>query len=109
MLTSSLIQGARVPPAAEYGGQIPESVKRDRSARLIAEKNRVRDELLSEVVREGRALSCIFESREGEVYTAHSDSYIEVRVTSDEELSGKLIDVIPERAENGIIYGKLAK
>lgn len=96
-------------PAAEYGGQISESVKRDRSARLIAEKNRVRDEILAQIVREGSVLSCIFESCEGGVYTAHSDSYVEVRVTSDEELSGMLLDVIPERAENGIIYGKLAK
>ncbi len=94
-------------PAATYENQIPEQVKRVRSARLIAECARVRDEILSAVVSRGEPLSCILETEQRGVYTAHSDSYIEVRVKSDEGLSGTLVLVKPISHEKGIIYGEI--
>ena len=94
-------------PAAEYADQVDECVKRQRSARLSAAVREVQSEILSDVVRRGEALSCIFESRSGGVYTAHSDSYIEVRAHCDRDIRGEKILVIPERHENGIIYGKV--
>ena len=94
-------------PAAEYADQVDECVKRQRSARLSAAVREVQSEILSEVVRRGEALSCIFESRSGGVYTAHSDSYIEVRAHSDRDIRGEKLLVIPERHEDGIIYGKV--
>ena len=97
-------------PAATYENQIPEDVKRERSARLIAEKNAVRDSVLDEVVREGKTLSCIAETRDKNgVYTAHSDSYIEVRFEGEEGLSGDIIDIIPMYHKDGTIYGNVAK
>ena len=65
-------------PAAEYDNQIPESVKKERSARLIAECARVRDEVLQSVIEKGHPLSVIMETKKGRVYNGHSDSYIEV-------------------------------
>ncbi len=94
-------------PAATYEGQIPEQVKRERSARLIAECARVRDEILSAVVASGEPLSCILESEQGGVYTAHSDSYIEVRVKGKSGLSGTLVSVKPLSHENGVIQGEI--
>lgn len=94
-------------PAASYEDQISEQVKRERSARLIKECEAMRDEILSETVSCGKPLSCIFESRQGEYYTAHSDSYIEVRVKSDLDLSGRLIFVKPLYTKNGVIYGEI--
>nr|MBE6544570.1 tRNA (N(6)-L-threonylcarbamoyladenosine(37)-C(2))-methylthiotransferase MtaB [Oscillospiraceae bacterium] len=94
-------------PAASYEDQIPEQIKRERSARLIKECEAMRDEILSETVSCGKPLSCIFESRQGEYYTAHSDSYIEVRVKSDLDLSGRLIFVKPLYTNNGVIYGEI--
>ena len=97
-------------PAATYENQIPEDVKRERSARLIAEKNAVRDSVLDEVVREGKTLSCIAETRDKNgVYTAHSDSYIEVRFEGEEGLSGDIIDIIPMYHKDGMICGNVAK
>ena len=96
-------------PAAEYENQIPEQVKKDRSARLIAECARVRDEILSSVISRGEPLSCILETEQRGVYTAHSDSYIEVRVKGDKGLSGTLVSVKPISHENGIIYGEIIK
>lgn len=95
-------------PAADFDGQIPEAVKRDRSARLIKECESVRDSVLGEVVAEGKELSCILESYRDGVYTAHSDSYIEVSVRGEKGLSGSLVFVRPLRHENGKIYGEIA-
>ena len=94
-------------PAAEYDGQIPEDVKHRRSAALIAECQRVRDEILSDVVREGNPLSVILETSKGRVYQGHSDSYIEVVTESDTDLRGRLVSVMPTHHENGKIYGKI--
>ena len=94
-------------PAAEYDGQIPEDVKHRRSAALIAECQRVRDEILSDVVREGKPLSVILETSKGRVYQGHSDSYIEVVCESDTDLRGRLVSVMPTHHENGKIYGKI--
>ena len=94
-------------PAASYEGQIAENVKKERSARLIFECNRMRDEILDRVVEAKKPLSCILENYDGGYYTAHSDSYIEVRVEGDAGLSGNLVSVQPVRHENGVIYGKI--
>ncbi|MBQ8414469.1 MAG: MiaB/RimO family radical SAM methylthiotransferase [Clostridia bacterium] len=94
-------------PAADYPNQIPEQIKHERSQRLISECAAVRDEILSEVVNSGRSLSCILESWRGGVYTAHSDSYIEVCVEGERGLTGSMVLVKPLRHENGKIYGKI--
>ncbi len=96
-------------PAADYQNQVPDEVKKERSARLIAECASVRDGILERVVNEKKPLSCIIESRDGPCCTAHSDSYIEVRVESEEELFGKIVSVIPLSHKNGIVYGKIEK
>ena len=94
-------------PAADFDGQIPENVKKERSGKLILECARVRDEILDRVVAEGDPLSCILESFSKGLYTAHSDSYIEVRVEGERGLSGNLVSVKPTHHENGVIYGKI--
>ena len=94
-------------PAAEYDGQIEESVKSQRSARLIAECRAVQSRILEGIVREGKPLSVILETRRGSEYTGHSDSYVEVVCESESDLRGILVSVTPIRQENGKIYGKI--
>ena len=94
-------------PAATYEGQIPEKVKKERSARLMAECVRVRDEILSTVVADRKLLSCILETYNKGEYTSHSDSYIEVVVKGEKGLSGKMVMVKPTHHENGKIYGEI--
>lgn len=94
-------------PAASYSGQIPESVKRDRSARLIAVKNEVRDEVLDRIVARTEPLSVILESYDGKFYSAHSDTFAEVRVEADEGRSGEMVKVIPVSHKDGIITAKM--
>ena len=94
-------------PAADYEGQVPEDVKRARSEALIKHKNAVRDSVLEEICKRGEPISCIFEVKSGGFWTAHSDTFAEVRAESDEDLSGQMRDVIPESHKDGIIYGKV--
>ena len=94
-------------PAATYENQIPENIKKERSARLMAECVRVRDEILSGVVADGKPLSCILETYNKGEYTSHSDSYIEVVCKGDKGLNGKMVLVKPTHHENGKIYGEI--
>lgn len=92
-------------PAAEFKNQIPESVKRERSAALIREVAAVRDSVLDGVCASGETLPTVFEERCGEYFVGHSDSYIEVRVVSDRDIKGELLPVCPMRHEGGVVYG----
>lgn len=95
-------------PAADYPDQISEQIKHERSARLINECARVRDEVLSRVVLQNELLGVIFESKKGAYLYGHSDSYIEVYAEGDGKC-GELSFVQPKRHENGAIYGKIIK
>ena len=93
-------------PAAYYDEQIPESVKKERSHRLIAEKNKIRDSVLEELVMSKAPLSVVLETYDGERYSAHSDSFVEVAVIAPDGLQGEIIEVIPLSHKDGIIIGK---
>ena len=96
-------------PAATYDGQIPENIKKERSARLIAVKNEVRESVLDEIVKLEEPISVILETYDGTHYTAHSDTFAEVRIEAERGLCGEMVWVTPVSHENGIIIGKLAK
>ncbi len=97
-------------PAATYKNQVDEAVKRERSERLIAVKNEVRDSLLDDIVKAGKPLSAIVETLGDDgFYTAHSDSYIEIKIPSDNcrDLHGEMIYAAPVSHKNGIVLAKL--
>ena len=94
-------------PAASYEGQIEEIVKKDRSKRLIAIKNEVRDSVLDEIVSKKEPLSVILETFEDGEYTAHSDSFLEVKVAAENGLQGEMRQVIPESHSGGVIRAKM--
>lgn len=94
-------------PAESYDGQIEESEKKRRSARLIAAKNEVRDSVLDEIVKEGEPLSAVLETYDGGLYSAHSDSFVEIKVEASDGLQGEIVEVVPLSHKDGIILGKL--
>ncbi len=94
-------------PAATYDGQIPEEIKRERSARLINRVKEVREAVLDRIVKGGKALPCILETYENGAWHSHSDSYIEVVCKGDKDLGGELVFVKPISQQNGIIYGEI--
>ena len=94
-------------PAATYKDQIPEDVKKERSARLIRVKNEVRDEVLGRIVNAAAPVSVILETYDGAYYTAHSDTFAEFKVEAPEGLCGDMVTVMPISHRDGIILGKL--
>ncbi len=95
-------------PAASYPMQIAEKEKHSRSERLIKLKNEVRDALLSKILQSDENLSVIAESKTGTLWSAHSDTYVEVRFSSDcEDLGGEMLTVHPVSHKDGIMYCEL--
>ena len=96
-------------PAAEFDGQIPESVKRERSRILIDEARRSTDRVLGELVMRGEPLNSIAETvRDGEV-EGHSDEFACVRVRTEGIAPGESFTAIPVSHNNGVIYGEIIK
>ena len=93
--------------AALYPDQVEESVKRERSARLISLASRMKEENLTEIVKKKEPLSVLFETREGDIMIGHSAEFAEVHVKTERELHGELCRVLPLSAENGVIMGAL--
>ena len=63
--------------------------------------------MLEEICLRGELLPCVFETRDGNAWTAHSDTFAEVRVEFDQDIAGKLLMVKPDLARDGVIYGKI--
>lgn len=95
--------------AADFEGQIPDGIKRERSERLIGLSRSVRDGRLDRIVSRAVPLSVICESAVSGRAVGHSDSYAEVVFNGDESLVGREILVEPLTHENGKIIGKAIK
>ena len=92
-----------------YPCQIAENVKHERSVRLSELRDRISKEILSEVVKEQRKLSVVFETCEDGVWTGHSAEYIRVLApaTGGGNLHGEIRTVMPEFTKNKSIKGKI--
>ena len=96
-------------PAATYPNQVSEEEKHRRSQILIAEKNRIRDEILSELVTKGEPLSVVVETVKDGIATAHAENFAELRFASEGCAHGEVREILPLSHENGILFGKLKK
>ena len=94
-------------PAAEYKEQVPESIKRERSAIAIATAHKVRDSILDGIVKEKTELHAILESEKDGVFTAHSDEYIELVVSAPDNKQGDMVTVRPVSHKDGVITAEL--
>lgn len=94
-------------PAAQYPDQVDESVKKERSATLIALACRLRDKNLDEIIALDAPLSVLFETRDGEEMHGHSAEFAEVRVVTGESLHGEIRFVRPTYKKDGVLYGEL--
>ena len=94
-------------PAAEYKEQVPESIKRERSAIAIATAREVRDSILDGIVKEKTELHAILESEKDGVFTAHSDEYIELAVFAPDNKQGDMVTVRPVSHKDGVVTAEL--
>ena len=96
-------------PAADYPNQVSEEEKHRRSAILIAEKNRIRDEILDGLVQAGVPLSVVVETVKDGVASAHAENFAELRFAAEDASHGEVIDVLPLSHKDGVIIGKIKK
>ena len=94
-------------PADLYPNQIPESVKRDRSERLIAAVKEVRESVVEAILSSGEALPVIFEERVGKMWRGHSDTFVTVEVECEGDLHGESRMVLPVSRKSDVILGKM--
>ena len=92
-------------PAAVMKDQIPEDIKKERSARLIALQDEIRNEILSKEI--GNEYSVLFETHSDGFATGHTPSFIEVKAISDRSLQGNVRRVRIVRAEDGYCIGDI--
>ena len=82
-------------PAADFPDQVPGDEKHRRVRELVRVGRATSRELLSDLIAAKTPLSVVFETRDGETFTGHSENYIEVRVKTDCDLAGKIRRVLP--------------
>ncbi len=92
--------------AADMPGQIPESVKKSRSAALIAAQAELHRELLGEAVADGRPVPVLFETQENGWAQGHTPAFYEIRVPATEDLRGRELSVRPTAHDGRVLIGK---
>ncbi len=94
-------------PAATMAGQIEKSVKKERSARLIALGEELTAKRLARAL-EDPLRPVLFETFSGGIAVGHTREFFEVAVPADRLLNGEVHTVRVERAEGGRLWGTLA-
>ncbi len=95
-------------PAAVMEHQVDEETKAKRSQTLILLKNQIRDEILGTIVENRQPLRIIPETLEGDMWHAHSDSFIPVAFPHKTGVKhGLPLTVEPRSHENGVVYAQL--
>ena len=77
-------------PAASMSDQVDMAVKKDRVSRLSAVGKEIRNNILSDAIRNTRNASVLFEDYKNGFAYGHTDNFIEVKIRSDRSLHSEL-------------------
>lgn len=96
----------RGTPAAVMPDQIQNSVKNERTSRLIAESDRMGDEFIKTFI--GRVMPVLYEREiEHNIYEGYTSNYIRVLSESAENLKNSIVDTKILEAENEKAVGRI--
>jgi threonylcarbamoyladenosine tRNA methylthiotransferase MtaB len=95
----------RGTPAARRSDQVMPEIKEARSKLIIEATNKSRDAfLLSQI---GKVTEVLFETSDNGVFEGKTDNYITVHARYTSDICGEFKTVLLEKAENGIMFGKI--
>lgn len=80
-------------PAATMPGQVPEAVKRSRSASLIKKQASIRHNILSDVITKSPVTDILPETFDGSFAHGHTASFVEVKVKTSQRPAAGLLRV----------------
>lgn len=92
-------------PAASFPDQVPGEIKHARVRELVKVGKAVSKELLSGLISDRTPLSVLFETRDGEYLTGHSENYIDVKVRTGCDLAGQIRRVTPTALSGDGVLG----
>lgn len=89
--------------ASEMKNQVPESVKDIRSKKVIELSDKIEKEVINSL--KGKTLSVLFEEEKDGFWHGISDNYISVYTQSEENLKGKIKNVLIKEVDNLSAHG----
>lgn len=95
----------RNTPAARMKDQVNDQIKHERTNRLLALSKELNHDFAMKQM--GKTLKVLFEKRDGDYLVGHASDYLKVRVKTDQDLIGEIIDVKIEKCDE-MLEGRVA-
>lgn len=89
-------------PAAKMKDQVDDKIKHERANKLLALSKELNQNFALNQI--GKTLKVLFEKREGDYLVGHASDYLKVKMKTDDNLIGEIVNVKIERYE-GILEG----
>ena len=85
--------------------QLDENIKKERTKLLIHEASKLEKNYYLSFV--GKIYDVLFEQSDDKYTYGHTTNYLEIKVSKDDNLIGKIVDVSLEKYDNGAIFGTI--
>ena len=93
--------------AAEMPDQVDEQVKKDRLHALSTLQEEIKEGLHREFIKKHGHVSVLFENNVDGYACGHAPNFMEVRVKTDCDLSGRILDVTLSCCDKEYLYGEI--
>ena len=91
-------------PAAKMKDQVKDQIKHERTNRLLDLSKELNQNFALKQV--GKSLKVLFEKRDGDYLIGHASDYLKVKVKTDDDLIGEIVDVKIDKYD-GILEGSV--
>ena len=91
-------------PAAKMKDQVKDPIKHERTNRLLDLSKELNQNFALKQI--GKSLKVLFEKRDGDYLVGHASDYLKVKVKTDDDLIGEIVDVKIDKYD-GILEGSV--
>ena len=93
--------------AFEMANQVDEQIKKDRLHALSALQERIKQQLHGEFIKKHEQVSVLFESNADGYACGHAPNFMEIRVKTENDLSGQILNVKLLSYDKEYLYGEI--